>query len=328
MRELHYSSEFYSITVVVDNTDLGPSLGGCRIWKYNSDNDAIKDCRRLAQGMTFKNSLCGLNYGGGKAVINLKNADFRLSSLEDLVYMIDFFEGDYITAEDVGTTSDDLRYVRKLTENVATKSKYDASEMTAYGVYMSMKACCKYKYDNDSLKSRFITIQGAGKVGSMLALLCAKESATVYISDLYPEKAIEVANQHENIIHEANDIIHTLYADIYAPCALGATVNEYTIPELGAKIICGCANNQLAIPGDAELLKERGIVYAPDYLVNAGGVLTILVERHEFYKSTEELICRIAKLYDTTLECLIRAEQKDITTAEMADKMAMERLND
>lgn len=324
---LHYTCENYSVTVIVDSNKLGPALGGCRIWQYDTDEKAIEDCKRLAYGMTLKNSLCGLDYGGGKAVINLKNPEFRDAALLDLAYMVDFFEGSYITAEDVGVTAEDLEFLRNATDNIASRSKYDASAMTAYGVYMSMKAACKYKYGDDSLSARSVAIQGAGKVGSLLAQHCAKEGADVLISDLYSSKAKAIASVTANVNWVDNDLVHKSRVNIYAPCALGGVLNKDTIPELECEIVCGCANNQLATPTDARHLKDRKILYAPDYLVNAGGVLTILVERHEKYKTLEDLMGRIAKLYDTTLECFKRADNQYITPAFMADEMAKERLN-
>jgi leucine dehydrogenase len=325
MELISFINEDYSIFVCLDSIKLGPALGGCRIWKYDTDEEAKEDCLRLAKGMTYKNSLCGLDYGGAKAVLNLRNPEAREAALDDVARLVDFYDGDYITAEDVGVTKEDLTYLRSITDNIASRSKYDASAMTAYGVYQSMKACMYYKHKTSSLEGKIIAIQGAGKVGAVLADHCAKEGATVYISDLYKEKAVAVAKQH--IIAVPNDTIHTLEVDIYAPCALGGILNPETIPELNCQIVCGCANNQLSITPMATMLKNRGIIYAPDYLVNAGGVLTILVERHEMYKTLEDLLERIAKLYDTTLECLELSEKIEKSTALVADTMAEKRLN-
>ncbi|MFK7922619.1 MAG: Glu/Leu/Phe/Val dehydrogenase [Bacteroidia bacterium] len=317
--------------VAVHNTTLGPAMGGVRMWNYASEAEAITDALRLSRGMTLKNALAGINVGGGKAVII---GDARKHKSEALLrrfgQFINNLNGKYYTAEDVGMTSEDMIHVHHETPFVTGMPAYaggsgDPGTMTAYGVYLGIKASIKQLTGSDSLAGKRILIQGVGSVGADLAEYLAKEKAEIFIYDLYPSvmKAV-VAKTGAKIIEK--EAVYQMELDVFAPCALGASLNPDTIPQLNCAIIAGSANNQLLDEvSDAEALRERGILYAPDFLVNAGGIINVSLELEEYnYDRARQLT---EKIYDRTLENFAIASNKNITTHQAALDMAQSRID-
>lgn len=317
--------------IAVHNTTLGPSLGGTRMWPYKSEADALKDVLRLSRGMTYKSAISGLNLGGGKAVII---GDPRTQKSEALFRrfgrFVDSLNGKYITAEDVGITTKDIEYVSLETDNVAglpieMGGSGDPSPVTAYGVYMGMKAAAKKAFGTEDLNGRKIGVQGMGHVGQYLIDYLMKEKAVISVTDIHDDKLQEVTTKH-NVKVVDPDEIYDLDMDIYSPCALGATVNDDTLKRLKCKVIAGAANNQLAnedVHGRAVI--ENGIFYAPDFLINAGGIINCSWElrgydRNAAMKQTEEI-------FDTTLAIFDLASKEDIPTYLAANRLAEERVH-
>lgn len=315
----------------IHNTVLGPALGGTRMWNYSSEWDALNDVLRLSRGMTFKSAITGLNLGGGKAVII---GDSKTQKTPELMLRFGEFvhslAGRYITAEDVGMMTSDMDLVRTVTPYVTGISEEkggagNPSPLTAYGVFMGMKAAAKYKFGSDDLENKVVYVQGIGNVGEALVEHLSNEGAKVFISDISQERLETVRDKYSASIYTGN----SLYAedmDIYAPCALGATVNDNTIHQIKAKIIAGAANNQLADEQKhGMLLREKGIVYAPDFLINAGGIINVYAELENYGK--QEIIRKTENIYNTTLEILSSAETNDLTTHQAALRIAQSRIN-
>ena len=273
----------------IHNTVLGPALGGTRMWNYATEWDALNDVLRLSRGMTFKSAITGLNLGGGKAVII---GDAKTQKTPELMRRFGEFVhslgGRYITAEDVGMETADMDTVREVTPHVTgiSESKGGAgnpSPITAYGVYMGMKAAAKQTYGSDNLDGRTVLVQGIGHVGEVLVKHITDEGGNVLISDINEARLQQVSKTYGATIY-TNDV-YNADVDIYAPCALGATVNDETITKLKAKIVAGAANNQLADENKhGAQLRERGIVYAPDFLINAGGIINVYAELENYEK--------------------------------------------
>ncbi|MDN5200715.1 Glu/Leu/Phe/Val dehydrogenase dimerization domain-containing protein [Fulvivirgaceae bacterium BMA10] len=317
----------------IHNTVLGPSLGGTRIWNYASEEEALRDVLRLSRGMTFKNAISGLNLGGGKAVIIGDAAKIKSEALlRRFGRFVDDLGGKYITAEDVNMKTSDIEYVAMSTEHVTGLPEVmggggDPSPVTAYGTYMGMKAAAKKVYGSDNLENKKITVQGVGQVGTYLVERLRKEGAEVFISDISDSKLQKVAEEFGAKVVSQEDI-YDMDVDIYAPCALGATLNDDTISRLKCKVVAGAANNQLAdeqIHG--RMLIERGITYAPDFLINAGGVMNCYAEYQGGYKR-EKVYQKAETIYNITLDILNKAEKEDITTQEAALKLALKRITD
>ena len=316
--------------IAIHNTVLGPALGGTRMWKYDNELDALKDVLRLSRGMTYKAAVTGLALGGGKAVIV---GDASTEKTEALVRKfgeyVDSLGGKYITAKDVGMSTKDMQYVKTETDHVTgipveMGGSGDPSPVTAYGVYMGMKASAKFKWGSDDLNGKRVVVQGIGHVGENLVKHLTEEGATVIINDINEARLQEVSEMYGAEIM-MGDAIYDTEMDIYAPCALGATVNDDTLSRLKCSIIAGAANNQLEdekVHGEA--VKSRGMVYTPDFLINAGGLINVYSELHGYDR--EQALERTRKIYDTTLEILVKAEQEDITTHEAALKMAEQRI--
>ena len=261
----------------IHNTVLGPALGGTRMWNYASEQEAVIDVLRLSRGMTFKAAISGLNLGGGKAVIigdaeKIKNE----ALLRRFGRFIESLNGRYVTAEDVNMSPDDMEYIAMETRHVTGLSENiggggDPSPVTAYGVYMGMKAAAYKAYGNDSLEHKKIAVQGVGHVGMYLVEYLTKEGAKIYVTDISADRVKYAVSQYKAIPVTADEI-YDLDTDIYSPCALGATVNDDTINRLKGRIIAGAANNQLADEDrHGKLLMKNGFIYAPDFLINAGG---------------------------------------------------------
>mgnify|MGYP001085550146 CR=1 FL=1 len=314
----------------IHNTVLGPALGGTRMWQYNNEWEALNDVLRLSRGMTFKSAITGLNLGGGKAVII---GDAKTQKTPELMKKFGEFvhslSGRYITAEDVGMETADMDLVHEVTPYVTgiSESKGGAgnpSPITAYGVYMGMKAAAKYKFGSDVLDGKKVIVQGIGHVGESLVDHLTKEGAKVIISDINQERLQEVSAKYGATIYTGNDI-YSEDVDIYAPCALGATINDETINKLKAKVIAGAANNQLAEEAKHGLiLQDKGIVYAPDFLINAGGIINVYAELEGYDK--QEIVRKTENIYNTTLEILSNAEMNDITTNQAALNIAKSRI--
>ena len=315
----------------IHNTVLGPALGGTRMWQYNSEWDALNDVLRLSRGMTFKSAITGLNLGGGKAVII---GDAKTQKTPELMLKFGEFVhslgGRYITAEDVGMATSDMDLVRTVTPYVTGISEEkggagNPSPITAYGVFMGMKAAAKYKFGSDDLEDKVIFVEGIGNVGESLVEHLSNEGAKVYISDINQER-LEMVRDTYSVEIYGGDNLYAEEMDIYAPCALGATINDTTINQFKAKVIAGAANNQLANEQKhGLLLREKGIVYAPDFLINAGGIINVYAELENYGK--QEIIRKTENIYNTTLEILSVAETNGITTHQAAFDVAQARIN-
>jgi leucine dehydrogenase len=316
--------------IAIHDTTLGPAVGGTRMWSYASEADALTDVLRLSRGMTYKSALAGLNIGGGKAVII---GDARTQKNEALLRrfgkFVDTLGGQYITAEDVGMSTRDMEYIKMSTDHVVGLPDYmdgggDPSPVTAYGVYMAMKAAVKHQTGSESLAGKKVVVQGIGHVGEYLVQHLVKENALVTVADIYEDRVKEVVNKYGVKACDTKDV-YTQDMDIYSPCALGATVNDETLKQLKCSIICGAANNQLAdetIHG-IEVMK-KGILYAPDYLVNAGGIINCYWEIIGY--SQEAALSQSELIYNTMEKCLIKSDAEKIPTYLAANKMAEERI--
>ncbi|HRV54218.1 MAG: amino acid dehydrogenase [Flavobacteriaceae bacterium] len=314
----------------IHNTVLGPALGGTRMWNYKSEWEALNDVLRLSRGMTYKSAITGLNLGGGKAVII---GDAKTQKTPELMRKFAEFvhnlSGRYITAEDVGMETSDMDLVREVTPYVTGISEAkggagNPSPITAYGVFMGMKAAAKYKFGTDTLENKVVYVQGIGHVGESLVEHLTTEGANVVIADINEERLQAVSAKYGVDIYRGNN----LYAetmDIYAPCALGATINDDTISTLKAQVIAGAANNQLAQEDKhGALLQQKGIVYAPDFLINAGGIINVYAELEGYGK--KEIIRKTENIYNTTLEILSTAEVQNITPNQAALQIARNRI--
>lgn len=313
--------------IAVHNTVLGPALGGTRMWAYKNEMEALNDVLRLSRGMTYKNSISGLNLGGGKAVII---GDARSMKSEALFRrfgkFVNSLAGKYITAEDVGISPIDMTYVSMETDHVVglPGKSGDPSPVTAHGVYVGMKACAKHVYGSDSLTGKKVAIQGVGHVGEYLVEALVKENAEIYISDIHEPSLMRVAKQYGAHV-VGLDEIYDVDMDIYAPCALGATVNEETLSRLKCSIIAGAANNQLRKEtAHGRMVMDKGIVYAPDFAINAGGVINCYSEVKGL--SSKWAMGKAEEIYNTIENIVKRSSAENIPTYQIANKMAEERI--
>ncbi len=313
--------------IAVHNTILGPALGGTRMWMYNNEMEALNDVLRLSRGMTYKNSISGLNLGGGKAVII---GDARSMKSEALFRRFGKFvqslAGKYITAEDVGINPIDMTMVAMETNHVVglPGKSGDPSPVTAYGVYMGMKACAKEQFGSDSLNGKKVAVQGVGHVGEYLVKHLRSEGAEVFITDIHEETLKRVSNEYGAKVVGLNDI-YDIDMDIYAPCALGATINDDTLNRLKCSIIAGAANNQLANESvHGKIVMDKGIIYAPDFALNAGGVINCYSEVKSL--SSEWAMSKAAEIYTTIGNIVSRSKSEGTPTYKIANKMAEERI--
>lgn len=315
--------------IAIYDTQLGPALGGTRIWDYDTEKDALRDVLRLSKGMAYKAAAADLDLGGGKAVI-LGDADKIKTKdlLRTYGRAVDALGGRYITAEDVNTEVSDMEIVRKETDHVVGLSKRrgglgDPSPVTAHGVFHGIKACLQQTYGDDSLEDRVVLVQGVGKVGSALVENLVEGGATVKVSDI-DEDAVQEHVEEYSVSAVNPDDVYTEECDVFAPCALGAVINDDTVPKLKCDIVAGSANNQLDERRHAQALKDNDILYAPDYVINAGGLITVVEEMHghskkHAYQETEKIRDRLETFFE-------RAEDEDITTVQAADDYAEERM--
>ncbi|WP_407308354.1 Leu/Phe/Val dehydrogenase [Desulfosporosinus sp. SB140] len=314
--------------ICIHDTTLGPALGGTRMWNYASEEEAILDALRLARGMTYKNAAAGLNLGGGKTVII---GDSRTQKSEELFRAfgryVQSLNGRYITAEDVGTTVRDMDWVHLETEFVTGASSSgasgDPSPMTARGVWRGMKAAAKEAFGDDSLRGKTIAIQGLGHVGYCLAKHLHEEGAKLIVTDIHEDAIKHLINEMEAVVVRPEEIFG-VEADIYAPCAMGAVINDETIPQFKFKVIAGAANNVLQEERHGDKLHDLGILYAPDYVINSGGVINVAdeLEGYDYQRALQ----KVEMVYDNVAKVLQIAKQMNIPTYKAADRMAEQRI--
>ncbi len=317
--------------IAIHDTTLGPALGGTRMWAYASEAEALNDVMRLSRGMTYKSALAGLDLGGGKAVII---GDARTQKTEAMFrrfgQFVESLNGRYITAEDVGMSTMEMVNIRKETSYVAGLPEEmggsgDPSPVTAYGVYMGMKAAAKIAYGNDSLGGRKIVVQGAGNVGGYLVAHLVKEGAKISLSDIHEDRCAALTKEFPGITVVGADAVYDLDMDIYSPCALGATVNDETLKRLKCSVIAGGANNQLASEElHGKVVMEKGILYAPDFLINAGGIINCAWERKGYVR--QAAMNQTEGIYDTALRIFKASSELGIPTYLAANQAAEHRI--
>jgi leucine dehydrogenase len=323
----------YRGIIVVHSTTLGPAVGGTRHWTYQSDPEALTDALRLARGMTYKNALAGLPCGGGKSIILRRSTRDEGGQRErEKLFrahgkLVETLGGQYITAEDVGTSPADMEYILQETKHVAgTQGRSgDPSPRTARGVFRAMQAAAKYRWGSDDLTAKTVAIQGCGHVGYHLAHELHRAGARLIVSDVNEDRTRQVSEEFDARVAPQNDI-YAVAADIFAPCALGGILNDQTIPQLRAEIVAGAANNQLLEPRHGDLLEQRGILYAPDYAANAGGVIHgCCVEMLGWdFEQTGKRIDET--IYETLLRIFSIARAEGIATHRAADRLTEQRL--
>jgi leucine dehydrogenase len=317
--------------VAIHNTILGPALGGTRLWPYKSEDEAIDDVLRLSQGMTYKAAISGLNLGGGKAVIIADpNTDKSEALFRSYGRFIQSLNGRYITAEDVNINVNDIEYMFMETDHVAGVSQVhggsgDPSPYTAHGVLKGMEASCLKAFGSESLKNKVVAIQGVGAVGRHLMELLQEAGAQLIYADINEKNLKLMADKYPSAKKVKPEEIHQVSCDIFAPCALGASVNDQTVDQLRCKIVAGSANNQLARAEHAEILRKKNILYAPDYLINAGGLMNVSLEFEGWSDAKARKMTD--NIFTTTVEVFKTAEKENITTAQAADLYAQRRLD-
>jgi leucine dehydrogenase len=316
----------YRGVIVIHSTRLGPAAGGIRFWKYAGEDAAVEDALRLARGMTYKNALAGLPLGGGKSII-IACADTgdREVLLRAHGKFIDSLEGRYLGAIDLGTTPSDMEHVRAETDYVycLPGQGVDPSSQTAQGVLYAMRAAARHRWGSDDLQGKKVAIQGCGSVGYRLAQELHRAGAQLVCSDLDEERLRRVGEELGAELVDSDAIVDA-EADVFAPCALGGILNDDTIPRLRCDLVVGAANNQLLAPVHGDLLEEVNILYAPDYVANAGGVINGCIEILGWRR--EDVMRRIAEIYDTLLVVFEAAKRAGISTSRAADLLAEERL--
>ncbi|MGW4285828.1 Leu/Phe/Val dehydrogenase [Streptomyces sp. NPDC004673] len=320
--------------IAIHSTALGPALGGTRFHPYPSEAEAVADALQLARGMSYKNAMAGLDHGGGKAVIIGDPARDRTEELL-LAYgrMVASLGGRYVTACDVGTYVADMDVVARECRWTTGRSPEqggagDSSVLTAFGVYQGMRASAQHLWGDPSLRDRVVGIAGVGKVGRHLVGHLLAEGAQVVVTDVRAAAVDGIVAAHPAVrrVADTETLIRLEGLDIYAPCALGGALDDHTVPVLTASVVCGAANNQLAHPGVEKDLQDRGILYAPDYVVNAGGVIQVADELHGF--DFERCRAKAAKIFDTTLAIFARAKADGVPPAAAADRIAEQRMAD
>lgn len=316
----------YQGIIVVHSTVLGPAVGGTRYWSYKTEDDAMTDALRLARGMTYKNALAGLPFGGGKSIILRDgNSVNREQLFRAHGRMVNSLAGKYITAEDVGTSPADMEYVLQETTYVGGLQgrSGDPSPHTARGVFRAMQAAAKYKWGSDDLAGKTVAIQGCGHVGYFLAGELARVGAKLIVTDVDAAKVKNAVDEYGAKAVAPEDI-YSAQALIFAPCALGGVLNDQTIPQLKATLVVGGANNQLLEPRHGDLLERRGVLYAPDYAANAGGVINGCC-REMLGWDVEKTLAKTDAIYDTLLKIFALAEREKIPNYLAADRLAEER---
>jgi leucine dehydrogenase len=322
--------------IAVHNTSLGPALGGCRMWSYESDEQALRDVLRLSYSMTYKAAITGLPLGGGKSVII---GDAKKIKTPDLMRAmgraVETFSGRYIIAEDVGTTVEDMNAIHSETKHVvgiphSMEGTGDPSPTTALGVYTGLKAAVRYRLHRSDMKGLKVAVQGLGNVGYNLCKLLAKDGAQLLVTDMQQEK-VDLAVRELGAKAVSMNDIYSQDADVFSPCALGAVLNDATIKSLKARVVAGAANNQLSEARHGDMLRRLKILYAPDYAINAGGLINVHYEHMSRMAGKAydraEVIAHVQKIDGTAESIFRRAEQEGIATSAAADCIAEQRFN-
>ncbi|MEV7288317.1 Glu/Leu/Phe/Val dehydrogenase dimerization domain-containing protein [Streptomyces sp. NPDC093252] len=320
--------------IALHSTALGPALGGTRFYPYADEREAVADALNLARGMSYKNAMAGLDHGGGKAVI-IGDPDTIKTEALLLAYgrFVASLGGRYVTACDVGTYVADMDVVARECRWTTGRSPEnggagDSSVLTAFGVYQGMRASAQHLWGDPTLRGRRIGIAGVGKVGHHLVEHLAAEGAEIHVTDVRADAVRRITDRYPGVraVASTEELIRVEGLDVYAPCALGGALDDDTVPALTARVVCGAANNQLAHPGVEKDLADRGILYAPDYVVNAGGVIQVADELHGF--DFERCRAQAAKIYDTTLAIFARAKSDGVPPAAAADRIAEQRMHE
>ncbi|MCG9761885.1 MULTISPECIES: Leu/Phe/Val dehydrogenase [Pseudoalteromonas] len=312
--------------IAVHNTKLGPAVGGCRLWNYASDEDAVYDVLRLSKGMTYKNAVARLPFGGGKSVIIGDAKTIKSEALfRAFGKQLERLGGSYYSAEDVNITTGDVMVMHKETNYVMglEGKSGNPSPFTALGTFLGIKAAYQHKYGHQDLAGIKVAVQGLGAVAYTLCKHLHNAGAELFVTDINEESVQRVVNDF-NATAVGIDEIYDLDVDVYAPCALGATVNDDTIPRIKATIIAGCANNQLAESRHGEIIREKGILYAPDYVINAGGIINVYYETKPEGYDEAAATKHVEGIYDTLTEIFKRSEDEKVSTHIIADKLAQE----
>lgn len=312
--------------IAVHNTKLGPAVGGCRLWNYASDEDAVYDVLRLSKGMTYKNAVARLPFGGGKSVIIGDAKTIKSEALfRAFGKQLERLGGSYYSAEDVNITTGDVMVMHKETNYVMglEGKSGNPSPFTALGTFLGIKAAYQHKYGHQDLAGIKVAVQGLGAVAYTLCKYLHEAGAELFVTDINEESVQRVVNDF-NATAVGIDEIYDLDVDVYAPCALGATVNDDTIPRIKATIIAGCANNQLAESRHGEIIREKGILYAPDYVINAGGIINVYYETKPEGYDAAAATKHVEGIYDTLTEIFKRSEDEKVSTHIIADKLAQE----
>lgn len=317
--------------IAIHNTVLGPSMGGTRMWHYATDQEALTDALRLSRGMTFKSAIAGLNIGGGKAVIIGEASKLKNEALmRRFGKFVDSLGGKYWTAEDVNMSTRDMEFVHMETPYVtglpiSMGGSGDPSPVTAYGVYVGMKAAAKKAFGSEKLEGKKVLVQGVGHVGSYLVENLVKEKAEIYVTDISKDKIKDVVDKFGvNVVEMGTE--YDLDMDIYAPCALGGTLNDDTIDRLQCAVVAGGANNQLLEEQrHGHKLVDKGIVYAPDFLINGGGITNVYYEYLGSY-NRESVMAQTERIFDTTLEVLNHSEATGMAPQQAAMDIAKSRI--
>lgn len=316
--------------IAIHNTTLGPALGGTRIWAHATTDDAIMDVLRLSRAMTYKNAAAGLPVGGGKGLVL---ADPRKDKTEPMFRsygrFVESFQGRYITTEDVGASARDMEWIAQETTHVVGLPEErggsgNPSTVTGFGVFQAMRACALAQWGSNSFQGKTVAIQGFGNVASSLAWHLLEAGAKLVVTDIFDDARARAAALPGVEIVEP-DAIYDVAADVFAPCALGGVLNEETIPRLQTPVVCGAANNQLRADADAERLQARGVLWAPDYIANAGGVINVYHEVAGPY-NREAAMAQTARIFDTTAQVIQRAKEDGTTTLRTADDLAEHRI--
>jgi leucine dehydrogenase len=316
--------------VAIHDTTLGPAVGGARMWVYPSEEAALEDVLRLAKAMTYKAAVAGLDLGGGKGlIIGDPRKDKTEALLRAYARAVDSLGGRYITAEDVGTTPEDLEVFMQETRWMVGRpleagGSGDSAPLTAYGVFQGMRACALEVFGDGSVEGKTVAIQGFGKVASNLARYLKEDGARLVVTEIDPRARDRAASEFGARIVEP-EAIYNVDCDIFAPCALGGVLTEETVPRLRCGIVAGGANNQLADPGVGEQLRRAGILYAPDYVINAGGLINLSFELTMY--DPEAARVRVKGIFDTMTGIITTAKQDGVSTADAADRMALARLD-
>jgi leucine dehydrogenase len=316
--------------IAIHNSALGPATGGCRMWNYRSEDEALTDVLRLAKGMTYKASISGLPLGGGKSIIIGDHSQKSPELLKRFGDYVETFRGHYITAKDVGIDSSDLKTIKSRTSHILgiageTNSSGDPSPVTAWGVYNGMLACAEQAFGKKSLSGVHVSLQGLGAVNYYLLKYLQQEGAKVTGCDI-DNRAVDRAQKEYGIEIVNPESIYDVAADVFSPGALGAVVNSETIGRLKCKVIAGAANNQLAAESDGETLVKKGILYAPDFAINAGGLINIFHEREGYNK--DKAYAHVAKIYDTIKKILQISTSDRVPTSRVANRLAEERVRE